>query len=81
MQLPIMVSIPAKYLEVLFQVDKGGGKSHGMFPMAIAMKYNSFTPHVLSTWYGILAKGIAICKLTWENCMKFLNGPACYKTQ
>lgn len=47
MQLPIVVLIPTKSLEVLFGVSEGSGKLHGTFLMAIAMKYNASTIRVL----------------------------------
>lgn len=81
MQLPVILSIPARSLEVLFHVSVGSGEFHGMFLKAIPMKYSSFTTNVFETWYDILAKGIVTCKLSWENCMEFQNGLACHKTQ
>lgn len=48
MQLPIIVLIPAKSLKALFCVSKHSGKFHGTLLMAIAVKYNSFTMHVLN---------------------------------
>lgn len=66
MQLPVIVLIPTISLKFLFGASEGSEKFHGMFLMAVAMKQNTFTMHVLNTCYGILTKGIAIGKLTWE---------------
>lgn len=68
MQLPVILSMLAKSLEVLFHVSIGSGKFQGMFLKAIAMTYSSFTTNVFETGYGILAKGIVICNCHITNC-------------